>query len=60
MECLRALPPRQRQVLAWSVSGYSPSQIGEELGIDPATGRANLLKARRAVARLMKTREEES
>ncbi|MEU1290160.1 sigma-70 family RNA polymerase sigma factor [Kitasatospora sp. NPDC005856] len=57
-ELLGGLPPRQRQVLAWSVSGYSPSEIAEELGIEPAAVRANLMKARRAVALRMRAREE--
>ncbi|WP_326733293.1 RNA polymerase sigma factor [Streptomyces sp. NBC_01022] len=56
---LESLPPRQRQVLAWSVDGYSPSEIAEELGIDPATVRANLMKARHSVASRMKARREE-
>ncbi|MFG2918919.1 RNA polymerase sigma factor [Kitasatospora sp. NPDC048298] len=59
-DLLHGLPPRQRQVLAWSVSGYSPSEIAEELALDPAAVRANLLKARRAVARHMKAGEEDS
>jgi RNA polymerase sigma-70 factor (ECF subfamily) len=60
LRLLACLPPRQRQVLAWSVDGHTPAEIAEELGIDPATVRANLLKARRTVARLMRTGEEDS
>ncbi|MFF2450858.1 sigma factor-like helix-turn-helix DNA-binding protein [Neobacillus sp. NPDC058068] len=40
------------------MSGYSPSEIAEELGIEPAAVRANLMKARRAVALRMRDREE--
>jgi RNA polymerase sigma-70 factor (ECF subfamily) len=58
LKLLQALPSRQRQVLAWSVSGCTPSEIAEELGIESATVRANLLKARRAVARRMAAGEE--
>lgn len=57
---LAVLPPRQRQVLAWSVDGYTPAEIAAELGIDSAAVRSNLLKARRSVAQRMKSSEEES
>lgn len=60
LRLLALLPPRQRQVLAWSVDGHTPSEIAAELGVDPATVRASLLKARRAIARLLREREEES
>ncbi|WP_380283724.1 RNA polymerase sigma factor [Kitasatospora purpeofusca] len=58
LDLLGSLPPRQRQVLAWSVDGYSPTEIAEELGINPATIRANLMKARRAVAGRLRNRED--
>ena len=48
---LRQLPPRQRQVLAWTYDGYSPTEIAEELSISPEAVRSNLLKARRALAK---------
>jgi RNA polymerase sigma factor (sigma-70 family) len=50
LRVLSLLPPRQRQVLAWTFDGYSPAEIGEILGISSETVRANLLKARRALA----------
>lgn len=50
LKLLADLPTRQRQVLAWYVDGYEPSEIAQELDILPTTVRANLLKARRAVA----------
>ncbi|WP_331719919.1 sigma-70 family RNA polymerase sigma factor [Streptomyces sp. NBC_00147] len=56
---LKLLPPRQRQVLAWSVTGYTPSQIAEELGLTPETVRGNLSKARRSVASYIRARGEE-
>jgi RNA polymerase sigma factor (sigma-70 family) len=52
-EVLRALshlPPRQRQVMAWTLDGYRPSEIAEELRITPEAVRSNLKKARRALA----------
>ena len=45
---LRALPPRQRQVLALTIDGWPPGEIAELLGIDPAAVRSNLMKARRS------------
>ncbi|MET9792096.1 MULTISPECIES: RNA polymerase sigma factor [Streptomyces] len=58
---LRSLPPRQRQVMAWTLAGFTPTDIAEHLGGDltPETVRANLAKARRAAAAYFKTREEE-
>jgi RNA polymerase sigma-70 factor (ECF subfamily) len=50
---LLLLPPRQRQVLAWSVDGHTPTEIAEELSIGADAVRANLMKARRAIARAM-------
>lgn len=46
---LALLPPRQRQVMAWTLYGYTPKEIAEELGIEPTAVRANLMKARRAL-----------
>ena len=51
---LALLPPRQRQVMAWTIYSYTPKEIAEELDIEPEAVRANLMKARRAlVARLI-------
>lgn len=47
---LSALPPRQRQVMAWALSGYSPTEIAAELGLPNEQIRANLHLARRALA----------
>ena len=44
---LRALPPRQRQVLALTIDGWTSAEIAELLGLDPAAVRSNLKKARR-------------
>ncbi|MBF6183387.1 RNA polymerase sigma factor [Nocardia otitidiscaviarum] len=49
-EALTTLPPRQRQVLVWTMQGYSTAEIAGELRITAATVRSNLRKARRAVA----------
>lgn len=55
---LAFLPPRQRQILAWTLNEFTPTEIANELGITPETVRANLMKARRAAATHFTTREE--
>jgi RNA polymerase sigma factor (sigma-70 family) len=45
----KRLPPRQRQVIAWWLDGYSPVEIASELQITPVAVRANLKKARHAL-----------
>ncbi|PPJ05434.1 sigma-70 family RNA polymerase sigma factor [Nocardia nova] len=47
---LATLPPRQRQVLAWTMDGYKPAEIAEELHLKPQTVRSNLRNARRTIA----------
>jgi RNA polymerase sigma factor (sigma-70 family) len=50
IDVLRALPPRQRQVLALTIDGWPPAEIAGLLGIDPSAVRSNLMKARRNAA----------
>jgi DNA-directed RNA polymerase specialized sigma24 family protein len=59
IQVLRALPPRQRQVLALTIDGWTPSEIAEMLGIDSAAARANLKKARRNAGEHRRRTEEE-
>jgi RNA polymerase sigma-70 factor (ECF subfamily) len=47
---LAALPPRQRQVMAWTFAGYTPAEIATELQLDNDQIRANLRLARRTLA----------
>lgn len=47
---LAALPPKQRQIMAWTLSGYTPAEIAEELQLTSDQVRANLRLARRALA----------
>jgi RNA polymerase sigma factor (sigma-70 family) len=61
-EVLRALdrlPPRQRQVMAWTLDGYTPGEIAEELRISPEAVRANLMKARRSLVVHLNTPQDE-
>lgn len=47
IELLRALPVRQREVMAWSYDGYAPQEIAEFIGISDDAVRASLYQARR-------------
>jgi RNA polymerase sigma-70 factor (ECF subfamily) len=44
---LAELPARQRQVMAWTLSGYTPAEIATELQLPGDQVRANLHLARR-------------
>lgn len=56
---LRALPPRQRQVLALTIDGWSPTEIAELFDIAPTAVRSNLMKARRNAGGHHRRTEEE-
>ena len=47
---LAELPSRQRQVMAWSLSGYTPKEIANELNLPNDQVRSNLRLARKALA----------
>lgn len=59
LRLLAGLPPRQRQVLAWTLDGYTPAEIAEVLAITPEAVRASLMKARRALAEYLGMTGEE-
>jgi RNA polymerase sigma-70 factor (ECF subfamily) len=54
------LPARQREVFDLAdLQGFDPKEIGEMLGMNPTTVRANLCKARRAIrAKILKRSPE--
>ncbi|WP_372346652.1 RNA polymerase sigma factor [Streptomyces sp. KL116D] len=52
---VRCLPPRQRQVLAWRLVGFTPTDIADHLGLTAETVRANLKRAKRNVTALYRT-----
>ncbi|QNP75587.1 sigma-70 family RNA polymerase sigma factor [Streptomyces roseirectus] len=56
---LRSLPMRQRQVMAWTLADFTPTDIAEHLGLSAENIRADLKKARRAAADRLKARGEE-
>jgi RNA polymerase sigma factor (sigma-70 family) len=47
LAALADLPPKQRQVMAWSIDGFSPTEIADHLGVDSPSVRQNLAKARK-------------
>jgi RNA polymerase sigma-70 factor (ECF subfamily) len=47
---LELLPTRQRQVMAWTLDGHTPTEIAIELKIEPGAVRASLQTARRTLA----------
>lgn len=54
---LALLPPRQRQVMAWTYDGYQPSEIAAELGITAEAVRSSLKLARRKLAQQLPPEE---
>ena len=53
LELLRLLPHRQRQVMAWTYDGYTPTEIATFLNLDSGTVRASLHKARETLKHLL-------
>jgi RNA polymerase sigma factor (sigma-70 family) len=51
LAALEALPPRQRQVMAWIVDGFGAAEIARELGLSPASVRQSHAKARKNLGR---------
>ncbi|MFI0453688.1 RNA polymerase sigma factor [Actinomadura sp. 6N118] len=64
MQMLRTLPLEQREVMAWTLDGYTPSQIAEATNQKAATVRSHLRHARTSLKNQLArnrntTREEE-
>jgi RNA polymerase sigma-70 factor (ECF subfamily) len=59
LHVLDRLPSRQRQVMAWTLQGYTPAEIAIELQINPDAVRASLMKARRVLAAHLATAGDE-
>lgn len=49
LRALDRLPSRQRQVMAWTYDGATPTEIADALQITPEAVRSNLHKARKAL-----------
>jgi RNA polymerase sigma factor (sigma-70 family) len=51
LAALQALPPGQRQVMAWIIDGFGPAEIARELGVSPDSVRQSYAKARKNLGR---------
>jgi RNA polymerase sigma factor (sigma-70 family) len=60
IEVLRALSPRQRQVLALTIDGWTPAEIAGLLGVAPPAVRSSLMKARRTAAEYLRRLGEDA
>jgi RNA polymerase sigma factor (sigma-70 family) len=60
LRLVRGLPPRQRQVMAWTLDGYTPAEIADALGLSPEAVRQNLHRARTALATRLAARRGEA
>ena len=55
---LQALPPRQRQVMAWIIDGFGAAEIARELGVSPESVRQSYAKARKNLGRFYGRRNQ--
>jgi RNA polymerase sigma-70 factor (ECF subfamily) len=53
-QLLKALPDRQREVMAWTFDGFTPAEIAEALEIPAETVRSHLRHARQKLKTLWK------
>ena len=51
LAALQALPPGQRQVMAWIIDGFGAAEIARELGVSPEAVRQSHAKARKNLGR---------
>jgi RNA polymerase sigma factor (sigma-70 family) len=59
LAALEALPPRQRQVMAWIIDGFGAAEIARELGVTPESVRQSYAKARRNLGRVYRRRNKQ-
>ena len=52
LAALRALPPGQRQVMAWIIDGFGAAEIARELGVSQQSVRQSHAKARKNLGQL--------
>ncbi|MEE1798537.1 sigma-70 family RNA polymerase sigma factor [Streptomyces sp. JV176] len=52
-EALSWLPTRQREVMAWTIDGFAPTEIAHELAITPEAVRQSLARARQNLKRAL-------
>jgi DNA-directed RNA polymerase specialized sigma24 family protein len=49
---LKTLPTEQREVMAWTIDGYAPTEVAEMTGQKPATVRSHLRHTRNSLKKL--------
>jgi RNA polymerase sigma factor (sigma-70 family) len=59
LAALEALPPRQRQVMAWIIDGFGAAEIARELGVTPESVRQSYAKARKNLGRVYGRRNKQ-
>lgn len=57
MVALATLPPKQREVMAWIIDGFSAAEIAREIGASPESVRQNHAKASKNLSRFYGRRE---
>jgi RNA polymerase sigma-70 factor (ECF subfamily) len=60
MDYLRGLPPKQRQVMTWTLAGFSDTEIGAALGLSAGAVKQGRYYARRNLAKRLGIRKEDS
>jgi DNA-directed RNA polymerase specialized sigma24 family protein len=55
IEMVGLLPPAQREIMAFRIDDYTPSEIAELVGNDPQTVRSNLRAARQTLAAIVRS-----
>jgi RNA polymerase sigma factor (sigma-70 family) len=58
LAALQALPPGQRQVMAWIIDGFGAAEIARELGVSPESVRQSCAKARKNLGRFYGRRKK--
>lgn len=53
-----SLPERQREVIAWTLAGYTPVEIANVLKIEPTAVRSSLWKARQTLSKILRPWED--
>ena len=56
---LQALPPRQRQVMAWMIDGFGAAEIAREQGVSADSVRQSYAKARKNLGRFYGRRKKQ-
>ncbi|GLY80528.1 RNA polymerase sigma factor [Actinoallomurus iriomotensis] len=59
MGLLTSLPTEQREVMAWTIDGYEPSEIAELTGRTASTVRSHLRHARKKLGQAIAQRNDE-